>query len=114
MNERDEVRLRDMLDAARRARAFVENKTRDDLEKDNMLLGFAVVRAIEIVGEAAGKVTPETRAALPEIRWPDIIGMRNRIVHDYTNVDYSIVWKVAEEDLPGLIVTLEKLFPDQD
>jgi uncharacterized protein with HEPN domain len=113
MNEKDETRLRDMLDAAHRARKFVEGKTRAALEEDELLLGFAVVRALEIVGEAASKITPTTRAVLPQIKWPDMIGMRNRIVHDYLNVDYDIVWKVVVEDLSDLIAELEKIIPPE-
>lgn len=109
MNEKDETRLRDMLDAAYQARKFVEGKARPALEENDMLLGFAVVRALEIVGEAASKITPETRAQFSQIKWPDMIGMRNRIVHDYLNVDYDIVWKVVIEDLPDLITELEKI-----
>ncbi|MBC7813252.1 MAG: DUF86 domain-containing protein [Burkholderiales bacterium] len=108
MNERDETLLRDMLDAARRATRFIEGQSRAALEDNDMLLGYAVVRAVEIVGEAASKVSPETRAALSQIRWKEIIGMRNRIVHDYLNVDYNIVWGVVSKDLPPLIDKLEK------
>lgn len=113
MNERDETRLRDMLDEARRARRFVEGKTRADLDSDDQIVGFAVVRALEIVGEAANKVSQATRDTLPQVRWGDIIGMRNRMVHDYANVDYNIVWDVVVYDLPPLIIALEALFPEQ-
>lgn len=113
MNERDETRLRDMLDEARRARRFVEGKTRTDLDSDDQIVGFAVVRALEIVGEAANKVSQATRDTLPQVRWGDIIGMRNRMVHDYANVDYNIVWDVVVYDLPPLIIALEALFPEQ-
>jgi len=111
MNERDETGFRDMLDAAHRARKFVEGKSRASLEEDEMLLGFAVVRALEIVGEAASKITLETRAAFPQIKWSAMIGMRNRIIHDYLNVDYKIVWDVVNYDLPDLIAELEKIIP---
>jgi len=113
MNERDETRLRDMLDAARRA--FVHGKERDVLETDNYLVGFAGVRAIEIIGEAASKIASETRAAFPQIEWNNIIGMRNRIIHDYLRVDYDIVWKVLTDNLPQLIAELERiLYSDSD
>lgn len=114
MNERDKILLKDMLDAANRTQAFIAEKSRDDLEKNNTLLGFAVVRAIEIVGEAASKITLETRQAHDEIAWRNIIGMRNRIVHDYNNVDYDIVWQVVTKNLPSLIPQLEKLLAAED
>ena len=79
MNKRDETHLRDMLDAARRVQIFLSGKTRADLEADNFLLGFAVVRALEIIGEAANKTSSETRDRPPDIGWREIIGMRNRI-----------------------------------
>mgnify|MGYP002682553035 CR=1 FL=1 len=114
MNERDEVRLRDMLDEACRARRFVQGKTRADLDAGDQILGFAVIRALEIIGEAANKVSQETRNTLPQIRWGDIIGMRNRVIHNYANVDYNIVWDVVVYDLPVLITALEALFPNQE
>jgi uncharacterized protein with HEPN domain len=89
MNERDETRLRDMLDAARQARMFVTGKARPDLEANHMLIGFAVVRALEIIGEAANQITPETRARLPSVAWKQMVGMRNRIIHDYNRVNYD-------------------------
>jgi uncharacterized protein with HEPN domain len=91
MNERDETLLRDMLDAGRRLRTFITDKTRPDLEKDDYLLGFAVVRALEIIGEAASKVTAETQELLPTLPWREIIGMRNRIAHAYDRIDYDVV-----------------------
>lgn len=108
MNERDSTRLQDMLAVARRARNFVEGKKAADLKADDYLIGFAVVRAIEILGEAANKVSAETRVLLPAIQWAEIVGMRNRIVHDYLNVDYDIVWGVVQNDLPPLIQELEQ------
>lgn len=112
MNEQDRNRITDMLTAARRARDFTDGKTREELEEDNELLGFAVVRAVEVVGEAASKVTLETRQSLPQIPWHNIIGMRNRIVHDYLHVDYDIVWAVVTQNLPELIEQLESLLDD--
>ncbi len=112
MKNKDVSRLKDMLKAARRTRTFVDGRERKDLEKNNELLGFAVVRAVELVGEAASKVTTDTRKLHPEIPWRNIIGMRNRMVHDYLNVDYDIVWAVATKNLPGLIQKLEVILDE--
>ena len=113
MNKRDETLLRDMLDAAHRVQIFLSGKIRSDLEVDNFLLGFAVVRALEIIGEAAHKVSPETRENLPAVGWHEIIGMRNRIIHDYNRVDYDIVWDTAHIDIPLLITHLEATLPPE-
>ncbi|MBC7809510.1 MAG: DUF86 domain-containing protein [Burkholderiales bacterium] len=110
MNERDEVRLRDMLDEARQAQKFIAGKTSDDLHNDAML-SYAVIRAVELIGEAASKVTVETREQVPQIQWQNIIGTRNRIIHDYKNVDLSIVWQIVTRNLPPLIEQLEKIVP---
>lgn len=115
MIERDEVLLRDMLDAGRRTTSFITGKSRDDLEKEDYLLGFAVVRALEIIGEAASKVTPETRELLPTLPWHEVIGMRNRIVHAYDRVNYDVVWNTAKLSIPMLIELLEAyLLPETD
>ena len=115
--ERDASRLRDMLENARLARQFMQGKTRDDLNTD-ILLAYAVVRALEVIGEAANHVTAETRAHLPDMQWSDIIGMRNRIVHGYNNVNHDIVWNVVQEQLESLIETLllvlRPIYPDLD
>ena len=108
MNERDSVRLRHMLDAAHSALSFVQDRTRDDLDRDEMLV-FAVTKAVEIVGEAANQVSAATQEELSEIPWPDIISMRNRLVHVYFDVDLDVLWQTAEEDLPMLVGLLGPL-----
>ena len=80
MRREDRIRLRHMLDATNAALRFVEGKRREDLDRDEMLL-FALVRAVEVIGEAAGKVSVEGRAEMPAVRWSAIVGMRNRLVH---------------------------------
>ncbi len=75
------------------------------------MLGFAVVRAIEIVGEAAVNISEEGRRELPNIPWKSITGMRNRIVHAYFDIDYEIVWETVTLRLPELIAELEKIIP---
>jgi len=73
------------------------------------MLLFAVVRAIEIVGEAASRVSEETRSSASEIPWRAIIGMRNRIIHAYFDIDKDILWKAAAEEIPALAATLQML-----
>lgn len=104
----DEIRLRHMLDAAREATSFVQDCTRRDFDTDRQLV-LALIKNIEIVGEAATKITKPTRESLPEFPWGDIIGMRHRLVHEYFDIDRDIVWKTAREELPKLIVLLESV-----
>lgn len=108
MQKDDEIRLRHMLDAARQALDFVRDETRGSLNKDRKL-EFALVKAIEIVGEAASKVSTESRENLPQIPWPNIIGMRNRVIHAYFDINLDILWKTITEDLPPLVAELEKV-----
>ena len=94
-----------MIEAAESALGFVSGRSRGDLETDRMLL-FALLRAIEIVGEAAGRISGETRQAITEIPWPAVIGMRNRLVHAYFDINYDTVWKTVTDELPDLLPRL--------
>jgi len=113
--ERDMSRLRDMLENARLALQFMQGKTRKDLQADT-LLAYGVVRALEVIGEAAYHVTPETRERLPEIEWANMIGMRHHIVHGYDSINYDIVWTVVQDRLEPLVEillpVLRPSFPD--
>jgi uncharacterized protein with HEPN domain len=108
MRDDDRIRILHMIDAAEAVAQFVAERSRDDLDRDRMLL-FALVHAIEIFGEAASKLSPETRAAAPEIPWSAIISMRNRLIHGYFDVDTTIVWKTATEEVPVLVPLLRVL-----
>jgi uncharacterized protein with HEPN domain len=95
-----------MADAVEAAMRFAAGRSRSDLDLDEMLL-FALVRAVEIVGDAAARLSPEARAALPDIPWRLIVGMRNRLVHAYFDVDLDILWTTATQALPELLPALE-------
>ncbi len=112
MQKDDHIRLRHMLDAAMEAEIFIQSKTRDSLETDRKLV-FALIKCIEIVGEAATKVTNQCRDNLPQIPWPNIIGMRNRLIHAYFDIDLDVLWKTLIEDIPSLIVELEKIVEER-
>ena len=107
MPRSDLVRLRHMLDAAREAVTFIAGKTAQHLKSDR-ILSLALVKCIEIIGEAATKVTVETRTAFPQIPWADIVGMRHRLIHVYFDVDLERVCDTIAIDLPPLIESLEK------
>ena len=85
---------------------FVAGRTRAELETD-VMLRFALVHAVQIIGEAASKVSAEGRAALPDVAWPVIVGMRNRLVHAYFDVNLDILWSTVQHVLPGLVNTLK-------
>jgi len=108
----DLVRLRHMLDAAHKARRFVQDRSRTDLEMDEML-SLAIVRLLEIVGEAAAHVSEPIQAGLPGIPWRQITGARNRLIHGYFDVDLDIIWAILQDDLPPLIAQLELLLPQR-
>lgn len=90
MQREDEIRLRHMRDAATEAIAFVEGRERGDLDADRQLL-LAIAMDLGILGEAAGRVSAEARDTLPDIPWPLIIGMRNRLIHAYFDLDSDVI-----------------------
>jgi len=112
MSERDETLLRDMLDMALKAQEFLGQQDQKAVEQNEML-AFALVRAIEVIGEAASRISPETRSGLPQIPWKIIVGMRNKVIHNYRAIDTRIVWQTVVEDLPQLIAELKKRFPSE-
>ncbi len=110
MRRDDAIRLRHMLDSAREAQRFLTGRVREDLVRDRMLL-LSLVKAIEILGEAASRVSPEARAECPKVPWLDIVAMRNRLIHAYFDINQDIVWHTVTEELPPLISELEKVIP---
>lgn len=108
MRVEDLVRIRHMIDAAENAVIFVAGRSRVDLQDDKMLQ-FALVRAVEIIGEAASRVSDETRATSPGIPWQAIVGMRNRLVHAYFDVDADVLWAAVKNEVPVLLAQLRAL-----
>ena len=103
----DAARMRHMLDAALKAVQFVRGRNRGDLDTDEQLT-LSLTRLLEIVGEAAGKVSEQGRKSCPEIPWPQVVGMRNRLIHGYFEVDLDEIWRTVQEDLPLLISQLQR------
>jgi uncharacterized protein with HEPN domain len=97
-----------MIEATESAVNFVTGRQRADLNSDQMLL-FALVRAIEVIGEAAGRVTEPTRKAAADIPCSLVVSMRNRLIHAYFDVDNDLIWKTATEELPALLPKLRAL-----
>jgi uncharacterized protein with HEPN domain len=105
MQPDDRIRLRHMIEAAEAALGFTAGRERSDLDTDRMLL-FALVRAVEIVGEAASRVSDEARAELADLPWRQIVAMRNRLIHAYFDISPDAVWTAATEEIPPLLERL--------
>jgi uncharacterized protein with HEPN domain len=100
-----------MLDAALEIQQYVQSSTREDLNRDRKLV-HSLVRLLEIIGEAATQLSEELRKSTPEIPWPIMIGMRNRLIHAYFSINLNVVWSTSTEDVPPLIVQLNRLLED--
>jgi len=108
--DRDLVYLLDILQAARLAVSYLEGVAEEMFLQDTQCQD-SVIRRIEIIGEAARRISPQTRTACPDIPWNAMIGIRNLMVHDYDAVDLQVVWRTVQHDLPALIARLEPLLP---
>lgn len=114
MTQHDHViRLRHMLDHAREAVQMIQGRQRLDLDRDRML-ELSLVRLVEMVGEAASRVSPADRIRHPSIPWPQIVGMRQRLVHGYDTVDLQILWDTITDDLPPLVAELRRILQAGD
>ncbi len=102
------VRLNHMLDAANAIEQFMKNRTREELESDLMLFS-ALIRQLEIFGEAASGISQDCREGYGNIPWSKIVGMRNRLIHAYFDVDPEIVWQAITVELPSVIAELKKM-----
>ena len=112
MRKDDLVRLRHMIEFAQGALRFAEHKSREDLDRDQMLT-LALMKAIETVGEAASKLSPEFRDRHPELPWQSIMGMRHKLVHAYFEVDLDMVWHTTLNELLPLIQILERIIASE-
>jgi uncharacterized protein with HEPN domain len=111
--ERNPAYLWDMLQAAREVQDMLEGRDMTTFLGDKVLLR-AVERSIEIIGEAARRVTTEHQNAHPEIPWREIIGQRNILAHEYGQIDHQLLYKTVKEDVPALIAQLQTLLPPLD
>jgi len=100
--------LRDMLENAEKARSFVKGLDYEGFHKDDKAM-YAVIRAFEIIGEAARQIPEDVRNDYPEIQWREIMGMRNKLTHEYFGVNAEVVWRTVQEDLPAIIPALRKM-----
>ena len=109
MSPDDRWRVGHMIEAAETALEFVAGRSRADLDTDAMLR-MALTRAVEIVGEAASQVSDAGRSELAGVPWPQIVGMRNRLVHAYFEINRDILWDTVQLALPGLLAQLKPAF----
>jgi uncharacterized protein with HEPN domain len=108
MKPSDEVRLRHMLDAARKAVESTKGVSRADFASDEIKV-LAMTRLIEIIGEAAKNISDDTKQQIPAVPWKEVAGTRDRLIHGYFNVDLDILWHILIDDLPTLIRNLESI-----
>jgi len=108
MSNRDHTRFEHMLESAEAAISHLDSKKREDLDTDRLLLN-GVVRELEILGEAASKISADIREQYPNLPWREMIGMRNRLIHAYFDVDHQAVWRVVKEHLPSLVDNLKEI-----
>ena len=107
----DSISLRQMLEHAAEAAKAVQDRSRTDLDADHMF-ALALVKLVEIVGEAANRVSAPTQVANPQIPWSQIIGTRNRLVHGYDQMDYDVLWRIVNDELPALVEQLKIILPN--
>jgi uncharacterized protein with HEPN domain len=111
MANRDRWTLEQMLETAQRIRAVVQPHTHDSFEADEVT-HLALLHLIQRLGEAASRLTSDFRAAHEEFPWAEMIGMRNRIVHSYDDLDAEVVWRVATDDIEPVVAALERVLAD--
>jgi len=102
------IALQHMLDHAQEALALTKGRARQDLDEDRTL-NLALTRLLEIVGEAANRIPIENQMEYPEIPWPQIVSLRNRLIHGYDEVDFDLLWSIISHDLPELVQVLERI-----
>ena len=102
------ARVQHMLDYAREAADMTQGRVRADLDTDRMF-NLALVRLVEVVGEAASWIESDFRALHPQVPWSDIVATRNRLIHEYDQVDLNRIWRIVQDDIPPLIAQLESI-----
>lgn len=110
----DRIRLQHMLDAARKAVRLAAKHDRGELDAEDSPLPDALVHLISVVGEAASQVSLDTRSKIDGIPWSDVVGMRNRLIHAYFDINLDILWATVQDSLPSLIRSLESALATKD
>ncbi|MDO9580893.1 MAG: DUF86 domain-containing protein [Bacteroidales bacterium] len=113
MQSKDIIRLRHIIDEADEACKYAEGISLDEFVKDGKTVR-AVIRSIEVIGEAASKISIEFRMEHSDVPWQKVIGMRNRLIHVYFDIDYNIIWQTVKENLPPLIEQLQSILQNSE
>ena len=103
--------LEDIGSAAEKAMAFLGDMALADFATDEKTC-FAVIRALEIIGEATKRVPQEIRNRYPDVPWRSMAGIRDKLIDDYLTINQEVVWKTVREDLPGLLVMIRNMIAD--
>lgn len=111
MFKADRIRLQHMLDAAREAMASLHGRRRSDLDQD-VIWALGLIKSVEMIGEAASRISAETQGMYPEVPWGAIVAMRNRLVHVYFDIDLDQVWNTLTQDLPILAAQLDRILQE--
>lgn len=103
--------LIDIVDAIEKTKRFIQGLTYEEFRQDDKTV-FAVIRALEIVGEATKQIPSSVRASYPDIPWREMAGMRDKLIHDYLGVNLLVVWRTATEDMPAVLPMLTEILDD--
>jgi len=104
----DQEFLEDILEAIRRADAYVDGLSYTEFLADQKTQD-AVIRTLEIMGEATKRLSPEIREKYPDVPWKNMAGVRDKLIHDYFGVNFDIVWEIVRDELPGVAIELEEI-----
>lgn len=113
MKPDERIRIQHMIDAAEEALSFAADTSEKDFSKNRMLI-LSVIKEIEIIGEAASKISEVTKSKYSDIQWQDIVSMRNRLIHGYFDVNVKLVWNTIKNNLPPLIKTLKEILEEDE
>lgn len=108
----DAIRVHHILDSARKAAVFIRGKSREVMDTDEVLT-LALVRLLEVIGEASTGITESLRAKYPEIPWREMANTRNRLIHGYFEINYDLVWETVTKELPPLIRQLKSVLREE-
>lgn len=104
--------LEDILESIEKIRKYLGDSSFDEFLENEMLID-AVIRNLEVIGEAAGHIAPEIRAKYPEIEWKKIVGLRNILIHDYSGIDLDIVWDIIKYRLSPLETNVRQVLKEE-